>query len=73
MARQFIISIIVFGFFGFAASPAFADNIGVGKPSSNTTTNMTSSTTTEDNIGVGEESWFDLFLQYLESTETTNS
>lgn len=71
MARQLIISIFVFGFFGFAANSAFADNIGVGEPSSDTTT--TSSATTDDNIGVGEESWYDLFIQSFESTEESGS
>lgn len=69
MARQLIISIIVLGFFGFAASQAAADDIGVGTPTGNTAT-TTSGATTDDDIGVGEESWYDLFLQLLEGTDT---
>lgn len=73
MARQLIISIIAFGFFGFAVNAAIADDIGVGKPSSSTTSTTTSSATTDDDIGVGKVSWYQVLLQPFETGESTGS
>lgn len=69
MARQLIVFIVSGFFFAFAANPATADNIGVGKPSANTSSSTTEMTT-DDNIGVGEESWYEAFLQLLEGTSS---
>jgi len=71
MPRQLIFTIIVLAFSSFIANPAFADNIGVGKNSVNTvTTSQATVVTTDDNIGVGLESWYGLLAAWFESNDS---
>lgn len=65
MARKFFLSSIATAFV-FASQMVLADNIGVGKPGTNTTnSSMTTDVTTDDNIGVGGESWYELMIGWF--------
>lgn len=64
MARNFVLAAAAAALF-LVSDFANADDIGVGKPGSD---NMASSQiTTQDDIGVGSESWYELMISWFES------
>lgn len=65
MTRFLIVLAFVFAPLAFTGT-AVADDIGVGKPSSSTASTE-QTLTAQDDIGVGEENWYDLLIGWFES------